>query len=37
MQKKVYSLILSVLLLFALSIPAFAANLVDTIDIQVVL
>ena len=37
MQKKVYSLILCVLLLFALSIPAFAANLVETIDIQVVL
>jgi uncharacterized membrane protein len=37
MRKKVHSLILCVVLLFSLSLPAYAANRVDTMDIQAVI
>lgn len=37
MRKKVHGLILCVVLLFSLSLPAYAANRVDTMDIQAVI
>jgi len=37
MRKKVHGLILCVVLLFSLPLPAFAANRVDTMDIQAVI
>jgi len=37
MRKKVHGLILCIVLLFSLSLPAYAANRVDTMDIQAVI